>query len=110
MRSGYTNVFSTTVVAKSGLFVLFAGLFFAIFYGNALLARRLAPEYADRFLMERFGPEWGRTVQRYIGVVLLAASAFCSLWAGRVASENWSRWLEFTHATPFHVSRSCVRE
>jgi uncharacterized membrane protein (UPF0182 family) len=101
---GYTNVFSTTVVAKSGLFVLFAGLFFAIFYGNAMLARRLAPEYADRFLMERFGPEWGRTVQRYIGGILLAASAFCSLWAGRVASENWSRWLEFTHATPFHVT------
>ncbi len=101
---GYTNVFSTTVLAKSGLFVVFGGLFFALFYGNAAWARRLAPEFADKFLMERAGVEWGRAIQRYIGVALLALSAFISLWAGRLAAENWSGWLEFRHGVPFGAS------
>ena len=101
---GYTNVFTTTALAKTGLFVLFGGLFFALFYLNTVFARRLAPEFADRFLMERMGPEWGRAIQRYIGVGLLALAAFVSLWAGRLAAENWSGWLEFTHGASFHAA------
>ena len=101
---GYVNVFSTTILAKTLLFVMFGGLFFAVFYGNAAYARRLAPEFADRFLMERFGPEWGRTLQRSLSMILLGVSGFLSLWAGRVAAENWSRWLEFAHGVPFHAS------
>ena len=101
---GYTTVFSTTVVAKTLLFVLAGGLCFAVLYGNAAYARRIAPDYADRFLMERLGPEWGPTVQRYIGRALLIVSAFVSLWAGRLAAENWGAWLEFTHGVAFHIT------
>src|SRR5690349_14090535 len=57
---GYRNVFSTTVFTKTILFLLFGALFFALFYANTRIARRLAPEKSDRFLMERFGPEWGK--------------------------------------------------
>ena len=101
---GYTTVFSTTVIAKTMLFFLAGGLCFAILYGNAAYARRLAPDYADRFLMERLGPEWGPAVQRYIGRVLLLLSAFVALWTGRLAAENWGAWLEFTHGVPFHIA------
>ena len=101
---GYTTVFTTTAVAKSLLFVVFGGLFFLVFYGNAAFARRIAPEFADRFLMEKLGPEWGKTLQRSLSVILLCVSGFLSLWAGRVAVENWSRWLEFAHGVPFHAA------
>ncbi len=101
---GYTNVFTTTVWAKTLLFVVFGGLFFAVVYGNIVAARRLAPEYADRMLMERFGPEWGRTIQKSLGVVLFSVTAFISLWVGRIMAENWPRWLEFTHGVPFKIS------
>ncbi len=101
---GYTNVFTTTVIAKTLLFVVSGGLFFALVFGNIVAARRLAPEYADRMLMERFGPEWGRAIQKWLGVILCGVTAFVSLWVGRIMSENWSRWLEFTHGAAFKIS------
>lgn len=101
---GYTNVFTTTVIAKTLLFVVSGGLFFALVFGNIVAARRLAPEYADRMLMERFGPEWGRAIQKSLGWILFGVTAFVSLWVGRIMSENWSRWLEFTHGAAFHIS------
>ncbi len=99
---GYSGVFTTTILAKTTLFVLFGLLFFALFYGNALLARRMAPEQADRFLMERFGPAWGQSLQKAIGWLLLGIAVFLSLWAGRLAADNWTQWLEFRNAVSFH--------
>jgi uncharacterized membrane protein (UPF0182 family) len=101
---GYTAVFTTTIVAKTTLFVLFGGLFFALFYGNIAIARRLAPEFADRFLMERMGPDWGQKIQRGLGWLLAGVALFMSLWAGRIAADVWANWLEFTHAQPFHLT------
>lgn len=99
---GYSGVFTTTILAKTTLFAVVGLLFFALFYGNARLARRMAPEQADRFLMERFGPEWGNALQRGLNWIILGGSAFLSLWAGRLASDNWTQWLEFRNAVPFH--------
>ncbi len=99
---GYSGVFTTIILAKTVLFVVVGLLFFALFYGNARLARRLAPEQADRFLMERFGPEWGQSLQRGLNWILLGGSVFLSLWAGRLAAESWTQWLEFQNAVPFH--------
>lgn len=99
---GYSGVFTTTIVAKTTLFVVVGLLFFALFYGNARLARRMAPEQADRFLMEKFGPEWGMSLQRALNWIILGGSAFLSLWAGRLAADNWTQWLEFRNAVPFH--------
>src|ERR1051325_3543127 len=64
---GYRNVFSTVLLARTVMFFLFGLPFFALFYGNIALARRFAPDSADRFLMERFGPRWGKSLQRGIG-------------------------------------------
>ncbi len=99
---GYRQVFSTTIVAKMTVYFLFALVFLIFFYGNILVARRLAPEKSDRFLMERFGPEWGKRIHKGIGAVALAGSLFLALWAGALAVENWPAWLEFTHWTAFH--------
>lgn len=98
---GYPSVFTVTIVAKSTLFLLFGGLFFLLFYGNLTLARRLAPPQADRFLRENFGVQTADTVQRFLGLIVLAIALFLSLWAGRIAADVWANWLEFTHATPF---------
>jgi uncharacterized membrane protein (UPF0182 family) len=99
---GYSGVFTTTIVAKTLLFCAGGLLFFALFYGNARLARRLAPEQSDRFLMERFGPEWGASLQRAFNWIILGGSAFLSLWAGRLAADDWTQWLAFRNAVPFH--------
>jgi uncharacterized membrane protein (UPF0182 family) len=101
---GYTGVFTTTIWAKTLLFVVFGTLFFALFYGNVAVARRLAPDVADRFLMERFGTEWTKNIQKYLGWILLGGALFLALWAGRIAAESWADWLTFAHATPFHTA------
>ncbi len=100
---GYPSVFTTTIAAKTALYLIFGAFFFVCFFGNLCIAGRVTPDTAKRFLMDRFGPQIGRSLQRWFGWILLAASAFLSLWAGRIFSENWSAWLEFTHATAFGV-------
>src|ERR1700722_14800052 len=57
---GYRGVFTTIIGAKVTLFFTFAILFFVLFYGNLALAMRLAPAEAQRNLMNRFGPDWGK--------------------------------------------------
>ncbi len=99
---GYSGVFTTTILAKTTLFCVVGLLFFALFYGNARLARRMAPEQADQFLMERFGPQWGSSLQRAVDWVIFGVAAFLSLWAGRLAADNWTQWLEFQNAVSFH--------
>src|SRR5579884_931465 len=98
---GYRNVFTTTLLAKTAMFFLFGLLFFVLFYLNVWIARRLAPPRSERFLIEQLGPQWGRTVHRIIGWVLLAVAIFLSLWAGRIAADYWANGLEFLHATSF---------
>ena len=99
---GYRQVFSTTILAKMTVYFLFAAAFLLFFYGNILVARRLAPEKSDRFLMERFGSDWGKRIHKGIGAVALGLSLFLALWAGALAVENWPAWLEFLHWTPFN--------
>src|SRR6185312_9893108 len=55
---GYRGVFTSILIAKSLLFFGFGALFFVVFYLNVRYARRLAPDEADRFLMQQFGPQW----------------------------------------------------
>ena len=101
---GYRQVFATTIAAKTLLFFLFGGAFFLIFFGSLKWARRLSPEGSERMIAEQFGAEWGVLIQKGIGTVLLVGSAFLSLWAGRMAAEEWTHWLTFTHSTPFNVT------
>lgn len=101
---GYRQVFATTVVAKTTLFVLFGVIFFLLFYGNIKLARRMGPEGSERMIAEQFGAEWGVLIQRGIGTLLFWVSVFLSLWAGRFAAEEWTHWLTFTHSTPFNLT------
>jgi uncharacterized protein len=98
---GYRQVFGVTVAAKTVLFFSFGLVFFALFYGNLRVARRLAPEDIERHLMEMAGPSWGGILQRGIGWMMLGLAAFFSLFAGRMAAEEWANALEFLHATPF---------
>lgn len=98
------EVFTTTILAKTILFFAGALAFFLVFYLNVRHARRLAPETADRYLIQNFGAQWGQTLQRGIGWILMGIAAFLALWAGRLCAENWSSALEFLNATPFGVT------
>lgn len=98
---GYSSVFTTQVLTKTKLFFGFGGLFFVVLYGNISLARRMASDQSNRRLLERFGGEWSGSLQRGLGLMVLAVSLFLSLWAGRLAANQWADMLAFQNATPF---------
>jgi uncharacterized membrane protein (UPF0182 family) len=100
---GYRNVFFTTIESKLLLFFVFGIAFFALFYMSLRHARSLRPESADRFLLQTLGPEWSGFVGRGIGWLLFVVALFISLWAGRLAVDYWSNWLEFVHGVPFGI-------
>ena len=101
---GYTTVFTTTIFAKLTLFALFGLAFFGLLYGSVFYARRLASNQGDRLLMERFGPQWGGVLQRGLGWIVLLVAGFTSLWAGRIATDQWANYLEFNRGVPFHAT------
>ena len=104
-ETGYTQVFIQEVESKSLLFTLFATLFFLFFYGNLSAARRFgSPEFEARFLREKLGADQAKKAQTGMGWLILIVSAFLSLWAGRIASDGWANWLEFTHPASFHLA------
>lgn len=98
---GYRQVFGITVFAKTVLFLGFGTLFFALFYGNLRIARRLAPKDADRYLTEQFGASWGGIIQRGVGWGMAGLAGLFSLFAGRMAAEEWANGLEFLNASSF---------
>ena len=92
---GYRNVFATTILTKTALFFIFASLFFAIFFGNTRLTRRFSPERNEADLMERYGPIWGKAFKKSLNGIEIGVAGFLSLWAGRLAAEQWATCLEF---------------
>ncbi|MDI7251601.1 MAG: UPF0182 family protein, partial [Actinomycetota bacterium] len=101
---GYTSVFWKRIVTQVWLFFAFAALFFALFYGNVYLARRLTPRY-ERPLSElspveesvlRFREGAGRWLDRG----LLIGSALISLFVGWGSAAQWENVLKFfTHSS-----------
>ncbi|MDE2126291.1 MAG: UPF0182 family protein [Armatimonadetes bacterium] len=100
---GYRQVFINTILAKTELYAMFAVFFFAFFYGNVAIARRCAPDTFITFLASRMGRQASGLLNRGVTWLLLAVSAFVSLWAGRIASDYWITWLQFRHAALFHT-------
>ncbi len=97
-----TGVFSTVVLAKTGLFALSALLFAAILGSSIITALRMAPGHLTESLRDRLGDELAELLQRRLGLILLIATLLLSLWAGRFASDNWADWLLFLHPASFH--------
>lgn len=103
-ETGYTGVFTRQIIAKSILFFSMGGACFALLYGNAFLARKMASDKINKEWLQRFGANWGDGFQTALGRILFVACLFASLWAGRLAANEWANLLAFQNATPFHVS------
>lgn len=100
---GYTSVFTRQIIAKSLLFFGMGGIAFALLYGNVLLARKMASDKINKEWLERFGANWGDGLQKALGRTLFLVCLFVSLWAGRLASNEWVNFLAYQNVTPFNV-------
>jgi uncharacterized membrane protein (UPF0182 family) len=96
---GYRTVLTTEILTRTLLFLLAAGLSFAVLFVNLRLAQRhqrpipaLTGDIAD--LVQRL-PAHATSRLAAVGVVVL------SLFIGSVVSSGWLSWLQFLHGVPF---------
>lgn len=97
---GYAPVFIKILLTKIVLFLLGAAVFFAIFYLNVMLTRRLRPKYGVSYIegvIKLKTPQ----VDRLLSRLLLGLAAFGSLIAGSAAAGYWQEVLKFLNSVPF---------
>lgn len=87
---GQGSVFTTRILARAGIFIVAALVFFVFFMINVWVARRLAPA--------GFAKSGGVMGLATIAGVLMA------LFAGLIAQSQWETLLRFANATSFELA------
>ena len=99
---GYTSVFWKMLLTQAGLFLAAGAVFFAIVYGNIMLARRFAPRY-------RIGPdseltERGQVPDRLVRLLIPALLVLPTLIAAGVGAAAWEEFLKFLNGSSFGMA------
>ncbi len=100
---GYSRVFTTRLLTRVEIGLLFGFLFFAVIYGNLWYARRIAPPPSPTGIEQQLLERFGRFARRLIGILLFLGSIVVSAMVGLEAATHWEEWLRYFHATPFGV-------
>ncbi|HEY1222409.1 MAG TPA: UPF0182 family protein, partial [Acidimicrobiales bacterium] len=102
-QTGYGSVWTTLLVTKVGLAVVFGLIFFILMWVNLLLtdrfgARDLSFEPEDE-IVRRFQ----NVVRPYAGRIYAVIGVFTGLIAGLNATGQWQAYLLFIHSKPFNL-------
>lgn len=104
-EAGYTSVFWKRIVTQIWLFFVFAALFFALFYGNIYLARRLTPRYerppSELSPVEESVLRFREGAGRWLDRGLLVGSVLVSLLVGWGSAAQWENVLKFFNHASF---------
>lgn len=97
---GQTTVFWTPLVARLSVGLFFAVIFFAIFYGNLWLARKISPRLLavqgeDDDVLEL------KPSRRWPGRLLLLVSIVLAIFVGAIYSGRWEEILLFLNRAEF---------
>ncbi len=98
---GYEIVFSTILLSKVKVGVVFGVLFFILIYGNLWYARRIAPEPAQISLEQQILDRLGRLARRGIGLLILLGSVVLAGMVGLEGATHWEEYLMYMNGTPF---------
>jgi uncharacterized membrane protein (UPF0182 family) len=98
---GYTNVFWTPLLARLCVGIFFAVIFFGLFYGSLLLARKLSPRLLPVSESEENNVfEWAAK-RRWPGRLMLAISLVLAILVGIIYSSRWEAILLFLNRADF---------
>lgn len=98
---GYNTIFSTIILTRIKVGLIFGFLFFLIVYGNLWYARRIAPPPSPMGIEQQLIERLGRLARRGIGIVLFLGSIVLAGFVGLEAATHWEEWLQYFNATPF---------
>ncbi|MFR9754540.1 UPF0182 family protein [Streptomyces sp. TR06-5] len=97
----YSEVFTTTLLTKIGLFAVF-GLLMAVVVGlNMWLAHRLRPPLSAMSLEQQSLDRYRMGIAPYKKWILLGASALVGLISGASAAGQWRTWLMWVNGVAF---------
>ena len=100
-QGGFGSVFGKLFFVKTGLFFVFATVFFVLMWGNLLLTNK----FGGRVLS--FDPEdeiirrFQNVVKPYARRIYAVIAIFMALVAGFNATSQWNSYLLFSHAKSF---------
>jgi uncharacterized membrane protein (UPF0182 family) len=98
---GHTNVFWTPFLGRLLVGLFFAVIFFALFYGNAWLARRLSPRFRAVDDGQRGNVIEMIMRRRWSGRLVLAVSILVALIVGVAYGGRWQQVLVYLNQQPF---------
>jgi uncharacterized membrane protein (UPF0182 family) len=98
---GQTGVFWTPFVARLGVGVFFAVVFFGIFYGSLWAARKISPRLLPARRIGEDNVLELTTGRKWPGVLLILASIVVAIIVGVAYSSRWEEILLFLNRTPF---------
>ena len=101
---GYSKVFSTNLLTRVQMGLLFGVLFFAFIYSNLWYARRIAPPPSPAGLEQQLIDRLGSLARRGIGLLIFVGSIVVSAMVGLEAATHWDEWLRYFHSTPFSIT------
>ena len=99
----FTSVWSGVILAKVGLFLAAMGGFFALCWGNLLLAERLAPAIRPAGPEEDTLAEVRQLLDRRPGAVRVGIALFLAFIFGTGAAGRWNEWILFRNHVSFGV-------
>jgi uncharacterized protein len=97
---GLRAVFRVRLLVGLAAFAAFAAAFFAIVYGNLLIARRLAPRYRPVEGVDVIEVVHGTAV-RWVAWIGLGVALFGAVIAGAHAAGTWLVFARALHGVPF---------
>jgi|YNPNPStandDraft_1061719.scaffolds.fasta_scaffold00112_19 uncharacterized membrane protein (UPF0182 family) len=99
----FSVIFSTILLTRIKIGILFGGLFFLIIYGNLWYARKIAPPPSPTGIEQQLLERLGRLARRGIGLLIFAGSIIIAAMVGLEAATHWDEWLKYFNAVPFEA-------
>jgi hypothetical protein len=99
----FTSVFVTVLQAQILLGVVTGAAFFLIFYGNVILARRLASRDVLVAVEDTTGLPSPEVLDPYLRRLALPLSVLVALFVGWLGTDRWELALKALNPTPFGV-------
>ena len=100
-ETGLTKVWRTVIGTQFFLVAVFGLIFFALLWGNLVLAERLAPAFRPLGPGDEIVARYREVVGGQAARVRLVLSIIFSLIAGFGTAGQWQHWLLFRHAQSF---------
>jgi len=102
-QTGYGSVWTTLLVTKVGLAVVFGLIFFILMWVNLLLTDRFGARDLSFDPEDEIVRRFQNVVRPYAGRIYAAIGVLTGLIAGLNATGQWQAYLLFIHSKPFHL-------